>query len=99
MPLFLGLAQNGSISVPSTLVFMGLSNIITGVYFGIPLPVQPMKAIAAVAIAAKYTPPQLASAGLFVAAVVGFLSVTGLVRWFTKRMPLPIVKGIQGKSV
>ncbi|MCJ1320664.1 hypothetical protein MMC15_006004 [Xylographa vitiligo] len=95
MPLFLGLAQNGSISVPSTLVFMGLSNIITGVYFGIPLPVQPMKAIAAVAIAGKYTPPQLASAGLFVAAVVGFLTVTGLVRWSTKRIPLPIVKGIQ----
>ncbi|MCJ1382250.1 hypothetical protein MMC17_005363 [Xylographa soralifera] len=95
MPLFLGLAKNGSISVQSTLVFMGLSNIITGVYFGIPLPVQPMKAIAAVAIAGKYTPPQLASAGLFVAAVVGFLSVTGLVRWFTKRIPLPIVKGIQ----
>lgn len=79
MPLFLGLAQNGSISVSSTLVFMGLSNIITGVYFGIPLPVQPMKAIAAVAIAGKYTQPQLASAGLFTAAVVGFLSVTGLV--------------------
>ncbi|MCJ1389010.1 hypothetical protein MMC18_001863 [Xylographa bjoerkii] len=95
MPLFLGLAQNESISVSSTLVFMGLSNIITGVYFGIPLPVQPMKAIAAVAIADKYTPPQLASAGLFVAAVVGFLSVTGLVQWFTKRIPLPIVKGIQ----
>ncbi|MCJ1285025.1 hypothetical protein MMC26_004362 [Xylographa opegraphella] len=95
MPLFLGLAQNGSISVSSTLVFMGLSNMITGAYFGIPLPVQPMKAIAAVAIAGKYTPPQLASAGLFVAATVGFLSVTGLVRWFTKRIPLPIVKGIQ----
>ncbi|MCJ1421492.1 hypothetical protein MMC32_007856 [Xylographa parallela] len=95
MPLFLGLAQNGSISVSSTLVFMGLSNIITGVYFGIPLPVQPMKAIAAVAIAGKYTPPQLASAGLFVAAIVGLLSITGLVRWFTRRIPLPIVKGIQ----
>ncbi|MCJ1400812.1 hypothetical protein MMC11_004020 [Xylographa trunciseda] len=95
MPLFLGLAQNGSISISSTLVFMGLSNIITGVYFGIPLPVQPMKAIAAVAIAGKYTPPQLASAGLFVAAFVGFLSVTRLVQWFTKRIPLPIVKGIQ----
>ena len=99
MPLFLGLSQGGSISVSSTLVFMGLSNIVTGLYFGIPLPVQPMKAIAAVAIAGRYTPPQLASAGLFVAAVVGLLSITGLVQWFTKRIPLPIVKGIQGTSL
>ena len=95
VPIFVALAAHGSISVSSTLVFSGLANILTGMIFGIPLPVQPMKAIAAVAIAGEYTKPQLASAGLFVATVIGLLSVTGLIQWFTKRIPLPIVKGIQ----
>ena len=42
-PLMTALALQGSISLSSTLVFSGLFNIINGVVFGIPLPVQPMK--------------------------------------------------------
>lgn len=54
-----------------------------------------MKAIAAVAIARSFTITETASAGLFVAAAIGVLSVAGLVRWFTRRVPVPVVKGIQ----
>lgn len=43
LPLMIALALQGSINLPSTLVFSGLFNIVTGVVFGIPLPVQPMK--------------------------------------------------------
>jgi len=43
LPLMIALALQGSIDLPSTLVFSGLFNIVTGVIFGIPLPVQPMK--------------------------------------------------------
>jgi MFS superfamily molybdate transporter len=43
LPLMIALAVQGSISLDSTLVFSGLFNILTGVIFGIPLPVQPMK--------------------------------------------------------
>jgi len=43
LPLMVALAINGSISLSTTLVFSGLWNILTGVAFGIPLPVQPMK--------------------------------------------------------
>lgn len=43
LPLMITLAANGSISLSTTLVFSGFFNIATGVVFGIPLPVQPMK--------------------------------------------------------
>ena len=43
LPLMIALAVNHSISLSTTLVFSGLWNILTGVAFGIPLPVQPMK--------------------------------------------------------
>jgi hypothetical protein len=45
LPLMITLAMNGSISLSTTLVFSGFFNVITGVVFGIPLPVQPMKVI------------------------------------------------------
>ena len=95
LPLLIALTRLGAISLSSTLVFAGLANILTGLYFGIPLPVQPMKAIAAVAISRAFTRAETSSAGLFVAGVVFCFSATGLLRWFTRVIPVPVIKGIQ----
>ena len=54
-----------------------------------------MKAIAAVALAQNFNEEEIASAGLFLAAAIGFLSISGLIGWFTKVIPIPVVKGIQ----
>lgn len=43
LPLMITLAVNRSISLSTTLVFSGFYNMATGIVFGIPLPVQPMK--------------------------------------------------------
>lgn len=43
LPLMIALAVKGYIDLGSTLVFSGVFNVLTGVVFGIPLPVQPMK--------------------------------------------------------
>ncbi|PBP15336.1 sulfate transporter, partial [Diplocarpon rosae] len=95
LPLMIALAVNNSISLSTTLVFSGLWNIVTGVWFGIPLPVQPMKAIAAVAIARKFSREETVSAGFTTSGVVFLFSVSGLLKWFTRVIPIPVVKGIQ----
>ncbi|KAI1380674.1 hypothetical protein F4677DRAFT_404251 [Hypoxylon crocopeplum] len=95
LPLMITLAVNGSISLSTTLVFSGFFNIATGVVFGIPLPVQPMKAIAAAAIASHVSERETVAAGSVVAIVVLLLSVTGLLHWITRVIPIPVVKGIQ----
>ncbi|OAL52407.1 sulfate transporter [Pyrenochaeta sp. DS3sAY3a] len=89
------LVITNSISLPSTLLFTGAANILTGASFGLPLPVQPMKAIAAVAIARKFSLDENAAAGLVVAGLVGLFSVTGLINWANRVTPIPVVKGIQ----
>lgn len=94
LPLLIALSD-GYIALPTTLVVAGIANILTGLFFGIPLPVQPMKAIAAVALARDFSKDEVASAGLFVAGVIGFLSITGLIQWFTRQVPIPVIKGIQ----
>jgi hypothetical protein len=95
LPLMTALVITNSISLPSTLLFTGAANVLTGVAFGIPLPVQPMKAIAAVAIARKFTLEENAAAGLVVAGLVGLFSITGLINWANRVTPIPVVKGIQ----
>ncbi|KAI9712200.1 MAG: hypothetical protein M1812_006934 [Candelaria pacifica] len=95
LPFLIALTRTGSISLPTTLVFTGLANIFTGMFFGIPLPVQPMKAIGAIAIARWLSEAETASAGLFVGALVFIFSVTGLLTWFARVIPIPVVKGIQ----
>jgi hypothetical protein len=95
LPLMTALVLTNSISLPSTLLFTGAANVFTGVAFGIPLPVQPMKAIAAVAIARKFTLEENAAAGLVVAGLVGLFSATGLISWANRVTPIPVVKGIQ----
>ncbi|KAL5343466.1 hypothetical protein BJX70DRAFT_354241 [Aspergillus crustosus] len=95
LPIALALAANNTISLASTLIFSGIFNILTGVFFGIPLPVQPMKAIAAVAIARSFSSGSIAAAGIFVAVVLFIGSITGILQWFTRVIPIPVVKGIQ----
>jgi hypothetical protein len=95
LPLMTALVVTNSISLPATLLFTGAANAFTGIAFGIPLPVQPMKAIAAVAIVRGFTLEENAAAGLVVAALVGLFSIAGLINWANRVTPIPVVKGIQ----
>ncbi|KAJ4212152.1 hypothetical protein NW759_011844 [Fusarium solani] len=95
LPLMIALAAQGSIHLGTTLVFSGLFNILTGVFYGIPLPVQPMKAIASAAISNGSAMSVVTAAGQWVGAAVFIMSVTGLLRWVVRVVPIPVVKGIQ----
>ncbi|KAJ9499317.1 hypothetical protein H2202_004900 [Exophiala xenobiotica] len=95
LPIVIALTEGHQISLTTTLVFSGVYNILTGAFFGIPLPVQPMKAIAAVSILKGLTAGQTAAAGIFVSSCILVFSITGLLSWFTRVIPIPVVKGIQ----
>ena len=95
LPITVALTVSHQISLPTTLILTGIFNILTGCVFGIPLPVQPMKAIAAVALLKSFTAGETQAAGIFVATCIFIFSITGLLRWFTSNIPIPVVKGIQ----
>lgn len=57
--------------------------------------VQPMKAIAAVAITEGLTVPQIVAAGATVSAVVLLLGLTGLIDWLNRVVPKSVVRGLQ----
>jgi MFS superfamily sulfate permease-like transporter len=87
-------AQNG-LDFAAGLFFAGLFNVVTGLVFSIPMAVQPMKAIAAVALTEGLTAPQIVAAGAAVSATVLVLGVTGLINTVNRIIPQSVVRGIQ----
>jgi hypothetical protein len=81
-----GLVQCAGLDLGTTLVATGAYNIALGAAFGIPLPVQPMKAIAAVALSREgLDMAEVTAAGLFVSGVVFLLGATRLINVFNRR--------------
>lgn len=104
LPLTLGLVAAVGLDFGTTLLFTGFYNIVSGFAFGVPMPVQPMKTIAAVAVASvssssSNNPPvtlaEVMAAGMFVSAVVLFLGLTRLVDLVNKIVPRSVVAGLQ----
>ncbi|KAL0380424.1 UNVERIFIED_CONTAM: Molybdate transporter 2 [Sesamum angustifolium] len=92
IPIVLALTLVSHLDLSTTLIFTALYNIATGVLFGTPMPVQPMKSIAAVAVSETphLTVSQIAAAGISTAAVLLFLGVTGLMSILYRFLPLPV---------
>src|SRR6056297_3235999 len=79
LPLVVGLTQEVGLDLGTTLLFSGVYNVTTGFLFDVPMPVQPMKTIAAVALSGNgLTIPQMMAAGIFVSSCVLVLGSTGL---------------------
>jgi len=95
LPLAIALiALNG---LEATIVFtgVGLTYVATALAFRVPVPVQPLKAFAAAAIALELSAEVLAAGALLMAAAMAALAVTGLAGWLAERFPLVLVRGIQ----
>lgn len=74
----------------------GIANIIVGLHFKTPIPIQPMKAIGTVVAtrAGEITSGMLWGAGLFTGIAWIILSFSGLASYITKLVKQPVVKGI-----
>jgi MFS superfamily sulfate permease-like transporter len=95
LPLLVGMATQNGLDFAAALFFAGLFNIVTGLTFAIPMAVQPMKAIAAVALTEGLTVPQILAAGTAVGAVILVLGLTGLIDWLNRVVPKSVVRGLQ----
>lgn len=95
LPLLVGMAAQNGLNFASALFFAGLFNVITGLTFSIPMAVQPMKAIAAVALTEGLTVPQILAAGATVSLVILVLGLSGLIDWLNRCVPKSVIRGLQ----
>jgi len=95
LPLLIGMAIECGVDAGTTIVFTGAYNVLTGYVYMIPMPVQPMKTIAAVAIDAHLSVNEIMVAGLFVSGVVFVLGVTKMMELANRLTPVAVVQGMQ----
>ena len=95
LPLAVGMIMLNQMNATSVMVSVGLFYILAGLYFGVPVAVQPMKVIAAYAITSEMTQLQIVSSGLWMGALVLFLGATGLIGVIQRYTPKSAVRGVQ----
>jgi MFS superfamily sulfate permease-like transporter len=95
LPLLSAMAAQNGLDFAAGFFFAGLFNVITGLTFSIPMAVQPMKAIAAIALTEGLTAPQIVAAGAAVSFCVLVLGVTGLIDVVNRCIPRSVVRGVQ----
>ncbi len=68
LPLTVALITLNHMNATSVFLVVGLAYIIAGVFYRLPVPVQPLKAVAAIAIAGGLSPSIISASGLVMAA-------------------------------
>lgn len=94
-PLIVGMILAAGLDPASVLVMYGLMQVITGLLYQRPMPVQPLKAVAALVITQKIAGPTIYGAGIAIALCMLLLTSTGLLEWIARHVPKSVVRGIQ----
>lgn len=95
LPLLVGVVVATGMDPTTAFVVFGALQVCSGLAYRLPMPVQPLKAMAAIAISTRLSPPLLAAGGLIVGVVMLLLANTGLLEWIARTVPKAVVRGIQ----
>jgi MFS superfamily sulfate permease-like transporter len=95
LPLMLGtIAVAGLAPVPVVLGFAS-AYIATGLVYRLPVPVQPMKAVAAVLLTTQMTPYAVAASGVIMGTALLVLAATGWIDRLARLLPQSVLAGLQ----
>ncbi len=97
IPLSIALITVTHLNFTAVFLLVGLFYLATGLYYRLPIPVQPLKVVSAIAIAfpEKISLSVMSAAGLLFGALLIFLACTGIIDRLAKFFTKPIVRGIQ----
>lgn len=95
LPLLIAVIAASGINGPRVFIMFGLMQIFTAVIYGVPMSVQPLKAVAMLVIAQRLTGPVIFGAGFAIGLVMLLLTVTGLIEKIGKFIPEGVIRGVQ----
>jgi MYXO-CTERM domain-containing protein len=95
LPLLIALVVICGLDAASVCILFGALQIATGLLYGIPMPVQPLKAMAAIMLAQRLLPGTLAGGGIVIGVAMLLLAATGALGWLARVVPKEVVRGIQ----
>ena len=95
LPIVVALAIVTDISLPHVLIAFGLFQIVWGFIYGLPMSVEPMKALAALAIAGALGYAELALAGVVLGLVLLAIGASQTLSIVERWIGRPVIRGIQ----
>src|SRR6266446_6261581 len=95
VPLIIGVALASHLDGASVLIMFGAMQILTGLAYRMPMPVQPLKAMAAIVITQQTAPEILYGAGIAIGLTMLILALSGALTWLARVVPKSVVRGIQ----
>jgi xanthine/uracil/vitamin C permease (AzgA family) len=95
LPLIVGMILAAGLHSASVLVMFGVMQYLTAIRYRMPMPVQPLKAVAVLVITQKIAPGVLYGGGLAIGIVMLVLTLTGGITWLARVVPKTVVRGLQ----
>jgi MFS superfamily sulfate permease-like transporter len=95
IPHAIGAMTVAGLAPAGVLFGFGAFLITTGLFYGLPLPVQPMKAVSAVILTDGLRPGEVAAAGMMLGIVLLVLGTTGLIGRLARTIPQSVSAGLQ----
>ncbi len=95
LPLAIGMIMVNGMSITGVLYSIGIFYLLAGYYFGVPVPVQPMKAIGAYAVATGMVASQVAASVGLVGLFLFLIGITGTITFIGRLIPKPVIRGVQ----
>ena len=95
LPLGIGMIVINGLDPLALFACVGIYYLFSGMYFGVTMPVEPMKVIGAYAIATGIAAPQIFAATLINGLFLLVVGVTGAITLIGKYTPKPVIRGVQ----
>jgi hypothetical protein len=95
LPLIVGMILAAGLHSASVLVMFGLMQWFTAVRYRMPMPVQPLKAVAVLVITQKVAPSVLYGGALSIGIAMLLLTVSGGITWLARIVPKAVIRGLQ----
>ena len=95
LPLAVALITVNGLSATGVFFGVGVAYILTGLTYRLPLPVQPLKAVAAIAIAQGLSGGAVVAAGWWMGLLLLLFVATDAARWMSRFFTRPVIRGIQ----
>jgi MFS superfamily sulfate permease-like transporter len=95
VPIAVALIVKNGLEPTAVLLPAGLLYVAAGFLYRLPVPVQPLKALGAIAIAEGLGADDVAAAALLMGGIFLVLGATGLVDWAARAFPKAVIRGVQ----
>jgi len=95
LPLAIGMILINGLDPSGMFLAIGLYYILSGLYFGVTVPVQPMKVIGAYAIATAMSASEILASGALMCLALLIIGLTGAITLIGKYTPKSVVRGVQ----